>query len=86
MLKKRLFVSALAAAAIAGVETPYLEAQYAPAPETYSITQLSSLMGPTVIERIWRDGSKAVIELSTPSPEPGGKASHVRLLRYGNPY
>src|ERR1039457_612703 len=80
MLKKRLFVSALAAAAIAGVETPYLEAQYAPAPETYSITQLSSLMGPTVIERIWRDGSKAVIELSTPSAQPGGKASHVRTF------
>lgn len=79
MLKNRLFVSAWAAAAIALVETPYLAAQpYAPAPETYSITQLSSLMGPAVIERIWRDGSRAVIELNTPSAEPGGKASHVR--------
>jgi hypothetical protein len=81
MPKNRLFVPALAAAAIALVEAPYLAAQqYAPAPETYSITQLSSLMGPTVIERIWRDGSKAVIELSTPSAQPGGKASHVRTF------
>lgn len=78
MSQKRLFVSALAAAAAAVIGTPDLAAQYAPAPETYSVTQLSSLMGPTVIERIWRDGSKAVIELSTPSAEPGGKATHVR--------
>jgi hypothetical protein len=68
----------LAASAIDGVGTSYLAAQYAPAPETYSITQLRSLLGPTIIERIWRDGSKTVIEWSTPSAQPGGKRTHVR--------
>jgi hypothetical protein len=80
MLKKRRLVSALAVFAIGGVGTPYLAAQYAPAPETYSVTQLNSMMGPTIIQRIWRDGSKAVIDLSTPSAQPGGKASHVRTV------
>jgi len=80
MMKNRLFVSALAAAALAGVEPSNLAAQFAPAPDSYSVTQLSSLMGPTMIQRIWRDGSKAVIEVSTPSAEPGGKAHRVRTV------
>ena len=79
-MKNRLFVSALAAAALAGVDTSYLAAQYAPAPETYSVTQLNSLMGPTTIQRIWRDGSRAVIDMTTPPDTPGGKANHVRTL------
>jgi hypothetical protein len=57
-----------------------LAAQYAPAPDTYSVTQLNSLMGTTMIQRIWRDGSKAAIDLSTPSAQPGGKATRVRTV------
>jgi hypothetical protein len=80
MRKKRLAVFGLAAATIAGPATPHLAAQYAPAPVTYSVTQLNSLVGTTLIERIWRDGSKAVIDISTPSDQPGGKATRVRTI------
>ena len=80
MLEKRLAVLGLAAAIIGGLATPHLAAQYAPAPDTYSVTQLNSLMGTATIQRIWRDGSKAVIDISTPSDQPGGKATRVRTI------
>ncbi len=79
MPQYRFFARGLAAA-IVGFLTMPLTAQYAPAPEIYSVTQRNSLMGPTVTEQIWRDGSKAAIDLTTPSTDPGGKTSHVRTV------
>ena len=77
MLNKRGFTLALAvAAAAAGL----LAAEYAPAPESYSVTVSNSLMGPPIIQQIWRDGSKAVIETTSPPAQPGGQPSHVRVL------
>jgi hypothetical protein len=80
MLKKSLFVSGLTAAIVAAVGVSNLAAQYAPAPETYHVTQLSSFVGPTTTQQIWRDGSKAVVENNSPSAEPGGKVSRVRTV------
>lgn len=80
MLEKRLAVFGLAAASIGGLVTPHLAAQFAPAPDTYSVTQLNSLMGTAMIQRIWRDGSKAMTDISIPSAQPGGKATRVRTI------
>ncbi len=41
---------------------PLLRAQYAPAPDAYSLTGVNSMMGPPVNVTIWRDGSRAVLE------------------------
>lgn len=41
---------------------PPLRAQYAKPPETYTVTQVNSMMGASSTMKVYRDGSKAVIE------------------------
>jgi hypothetical protein len=41
-----------------------LRAQYASAPEAYSVTGINSLMGPAVSMKIYRDGTRAALETS----------------------
>lgn len=76
MFKLRPFVPV----AISSLALLSLQAQYAPAPDTYSVTQANSMMGPAMIQRTWRDGSKAVIEITTPSAQPGGKPTLMRTV------
>jgi hypothetical protein len=58
---------------------PHARAQYAPAPEAYSVTQINSMFGPAVTMEIYRDGSKVLIDQSH-AALPGGTASHLRTL------
>jgi hypothetical protein len=51
-----------AAGAIAGVTASSLWAQYAPAPTTYSITQIEGMGGAPMTTTTYRDGSKVVID------------------------
>jgi hypothetical protein len=48
-------------------------------PTAYTVTVVNSMFGPQVEETIYRNGSKAVIDLNTPAPA-GGTATHVRSL------
>src|ERR1035441_1684364 len=48
-------------------------------PTAYTVTTVNSMFGPQVEETIYRNGSKAVIDLNTPAPA-GGTATHVRSL------
>lgn len=43
---------------------PLLRAQYAPAPDAYSLSGVNSMMGPPVTVTIWRDGPLALLESS----------------------
>ena len=80
MLEKRLAVFGLAAATIGGLATPHLAAQYAPAPDTYSVTQLNLLMGTAMIQRIWRDGSKAMIDTAEAiSPRTTDRVTNISI-------
>jgi hypothetical protein len=48
-------------------------------PTAYTVTVVNSMFGPPVTQTIYRNGSKAVIDLNTPAPA-GGTATHVRSL------
>jgi hypothetical protein len=54
---------AVAAAAL----LPVARAQYAPAPDAYSLTGVNSMMGPPVTVKVWRDGMRAAVESSAPN-------------------
>ena len=51
-----------------------LAAQTAKPPDTYTVTQAGSMMAPTATTIIYRDGSKALVDLSNPP------SSHSRTL------
>jgi hypothetical protein len=53
-----------------------LHAQFALPPETYSVTQVNAMMGPAVTQKIYREGSKAILD-NTPPP---GSGPRVRAL------
>jgi hypothetical protein len=59
-MPKRLLLSCLATAAIAC-------AQYAPPPLTYTVVQQNSLFGPDTTMTVYRDGSKAAMDIVHPS-------------------
>jgi hypothetical protein len=67
----------LAVAAIA--VAPTLRAQYAPAPKVYTVTQISAMFGPPEMMKIYRNGSKAVIDITPPAAR-GAAATPVRSL------
>jgi hypothetical protein len=76
---RRLVVCfALAVAASAGGVV--VGAQYATPPDVYSITQTNSMFVKNERIQVWRDGSKAVIELTVPAGVGVPKATHVRTL------
>jgi hypothetical protein len=49
------------------------------APTTYILTQVNSMMGPAVTMKVYRDGSKALMENSHPA-DGGGKIMRTRTL------
>ncbi len=51
----------------------------AQAPTAYSVTQVNSMFGPGVTQKIYRDGSKALIDNQAPG-QNGAAGSHVRTL------
>jgi hypothetical protein len=65
-MPKRLILSCLATAAIAC-------AQYTPPPLSYTLVQTNSLFGPATTTSVYRDGSKAAIDLVQPG-------THVRTV------
>lgn len=65
-MPKRLMLSCLATASIAF-------AQYAPPPLSYTLVQQNSLFGPATTMSVYRDGSKAAIDLVQPG-------THVRTV------
>jgi len=79
MLSKRLPTFLLAPVIAAGIAQP-IAGQFAPAPDTYSVTQSNSIMGPTMTQKVWRDGPKAAVEMTTPGAQPGGKSNHIRTV------
>jgi hypothetical protein len=72
-MRKRLLLVCLASAAIAC-------AQYAAPPEAYSITQINSMFGPPATTQVYRDGSKALVDVTYPPAKAGDKATQVRTL------
>jgi hypothetical protein len=64
---------------LAGVATPSLLAQYAKAPDTYSVTEVNSMFGPGSTLEISRDGNWAVVDRSYPR-EGSPNGSHTREI------
>lgn len=60
---------------LAVLSAPLLDAQYAAPPTAYAITQIDPTAGATI--KIYRDGSKALLDRETPSGTRGGAATHV---------
>lgn len=58
---------------------PEAGAQYEPAPEAYTITEVNSMFGPTVTMQIYRDGSKVLVDQSHEAAA-GGQGTHIRTL------
>jgi hypothetical protein len=54
-------------------------AQYHPAPEAYTITEVNSMFGPAVTMQIYRDGPKVLVDQSN-ATAAGGQGSHLRTL------
>jgi hypothetical protein len=52
-------------------------AQTAKAPDAYSVTEVNTMMGPSMIMKIDRDGAHAVVE-ATITPQPGAAPSTTR--------
>jgi hypothetical protein len=63
---------------LAALTAPLLQAQYAAPPSAYTVTEINSTMGAPATMKIYRDGSKAVIERESPSPAAGGKPAAMR--------
>ena len=58
-----------------------VQAQYAPPPDTYSVTQINSMFGAPITVEVHRDGSKALVD-SSHGAVPGTKAAHLRTLYF----
>jgi hypothetical protein len=56
-----------------------LQAQYAKPPETYSVTEVNSMLGVSVTMQVYRDGPKALVDQSY-SGQGRGEAGHTRTL------
>ena len=56
-----------------------VHAQFAPPPDSYSVTETNAMFGPAVTMEIFRDGSKAMVDQSH-AALPGGQPSHLRTL------
>jgi hypothetical protein len=79
MSLKRLSVF-IVANTLAGLGALPAAAQYAPAPETYQVTQVNTMVGTSMLTRIWRDGSKARVDHNSAAAQPGGAATHARII------
>ena len=67
---------ALLIAAFTTAAVPMLHGQYAAPPDAYSVTEVNALMGPAATMKIYRDGSRAVVD----NTYPAGNVPHVRAL------
>ncbi|MGB6431577.1 MAG: hypothetical protein WBF06_13405, partial [Candidatus Acidiferrales bacterium] len=62
MINRQILLSlVLAFVTLVGVSP--LCAQYAPAPDVYTVTETTAMMGPGETMKVYRDGSKAVIDI-----------------------
>lgn len=57
----------LCLAGAAAMLLPVLHAQYAPPPDAYSLTGVNGMMGVPVSTKVYRDGSRALVESSAPN-------------------
>lgn len=80
MLKRQILLVSVILALLVIFAAPQPRAQTPAAPQQYSITQVVSMFGPVQNMQIYRDGMKAVIEQSSPAPQPGGPPNHTRSL------
>ena len=74
-MAKAALVVLLCGVGMAGVGNARAQQQ----PAAYTVTLVNSMFGPAVEETVYRDGSRAVIDLNTPA-QAGGAATHVRSL------
>jgi len=79
MFVRRIVVSGfnLALLASCGVWTP---AQTAPEPTAYTVTVTNSLLGPAQIMKVYRLGSKVLVDSISAEKAPDPNASHIRGL------
>jgi|GEM_PF-1342444 len=73
---------------LAGLASPSLFAQYAKAPDAYSVTEINSMFGPTSTMEVWRDGNRAVLDQSylSAGASSGGHTRQIFDLKAGKSY
>jgi len=59
---------------------PAMRAQTASLPIAYTVTETNSMFGPTMMVKIYRNGSKALVDSSSGADWPGPKPMHSRAL------
>lgn len=79
MSPRNIRPAAFALLAIGALVANQLSAQYSP-PDAYSITETNSLFGPTSTTKIYRSGSKTMIESLTPVQQGIPKETHIRTF------
>jgi hypothetical protein len=67
-------------AILAFVASPELIAQYAKAPDTYSVTEVNNMFAEGMTMVITRDGTRAVVDQSYPPREGSPKGYHTRTF------
>jgi hypothetical protein len=69
----------VAGAVLLAACAPTLRAQTAPAPTAYTVTSNNTMAGPVTVTKIYRLGSKVVVNERTPAPVTGG-AMNIRTF------
>ena len=77
---RRLSAIFLGLLVTAGVSMPELGAQSASPPHTYSFTEKNSMIVPDLTLKIYRDGSKELIDQSRPPSSASPQGFHTRSL------
>jgi hypothetical protein len=65
---------------LAFLASPELVAQYAKAPDAYSVTEVNNMFVEGMTMQITRDGTRAVVDQSYPSREGTPKGYHTRTF------
>ena len=65
---------------LAFVASPELVAQYAKAPDAYSVTEVNNMFMAGMTMEITRDGTRAVVDQSYPPREGSPKGYHTRTF------
>jgi len=76
----RIFGFFAAGAVLLTACAPVLRAQTAPAPTAYTVTETNAMFGPTMMLKIYRSGSKALVDSRSGLGWPEPKPMHTRGL------
>jgi hypothetical protein len=79
-MSMRFVANCVASAVLLTACAPALQAQTAPSPTVYSLTETNAMFGPVMTVKIYRNGSKAVLDSQSAASATMPKAIHTSAL------